>query len=112
MRELRRATYTVYTLHYHFVFTTKYRRPVLLGDVGRVANIANRAMAAGVAIQVLSFFAVTDKKRSGVILGYGGVPTTRIEEGLRRLRECFSAPDAFRVGARTAPRIDKSAVPT
>jgi hypothetical protein len=30
MRELRRAAHTVYSLHYHFVFTTKYRKPVLM----------------------------------------------------------------------------------
>jgi len=35
MHELRRASHAVYTLHYHFVFTTKYRKPVLRGDVGR-----------------------------------------------------------------------------
>ena len=34
MRELRRAAHTVYGLHYHFVFTTKYRKPVLVGEIG------------------------------------------------------------------------------
>ena len=34
MREYRRAAHTVYALHYHFVFITKYRKPVLRGDVG------------------------------------------------------------------------------
>ena len=34
MRETRRAAHTVYTLHYHFVFITKYRKPVLRGEVG------------------------------------------------------------------------------
>jgi putative transposase len=34
MRELRRAAHTVYSLHYHFVFTTKYRKPVLVGEIG------------------------------------------------------------------------------
>jgi putative transposase len=34
MRELRRAAHTVYRLHYHFVFTTKYRKPVLVGEIG------------------------------------------------------------------------------
>jgi hypothetical protein len=33
MREYRRASHTVYTLHYHFVFIRKYRKPVLRGDV-------------------------------------------------------------------------------
>jgi len=34
MREYRRAAHTVYALHYHFVFITKYRKPVLRGDIG------------------------------------------------------------------------------
>src|SRR3989449_7442856 len=34
MRELRRAAHTVYSLQYHFVFTTKYRKPVLVGEIG------------------------------------------------------------------------------
>ena len=28
VREYRRAAHTVYALHYHFVFITKYRKPV------------------------------------------------------------------------------------
>ena len=31
----RRASHSVYTLHYHFVFCTKYRKPVLRGDIGQ-----------------------------------------------------------------------------
>ena len=34
MRQYRKAAHTVYELHYHFVFTTKYRKPVLVGEVG------------------------------------------------------------------------------
>jgi putative transposase len=33
-RDYRRAAHTVFELHYHFVFTTKYRKPVLRGEVG------------------------------------------------------------------------------
>ena len=29
----RKSSHTVYLLHYHLVFTTKYRKPVLRGDV-------------------------------------------------------------------------------
>ena len=35
MRTYRRAAHTVYELHYHFVFTTKYRKPVLRGEIAR-----------------------------------------------------------------------------
>jgi putative transposase len=34
MREYRRAAHTVYALHYHCVFITKYRKPVLCGEIG------------------------------------------------------------------------------
>jgi REP-associated tyrosine transposase len=33
MDAYRRSAHTVYSLHYHFVFITKYRKPVLRGDV-------------------------------------------------------------------------------
>ena len=32
--EYRRAAHTVYAFHYHFVFITKYRKPVLRGEIG------------------------------------------------------------------------------
>ena len=35
MRRYRRAAHTVFELHYHFVFATKYRKPVLRGEVGQ-----------------------------------------------------------------------------
>src|SRR6266436_3623581 len=33
MEQYRRSAHTVYSLHYHFVFITKYRKPALRGDV-------------------------------------------------------------------------------
>ena len=33
MESYRRAAHTVYQLHYAFVFSTKYRKPVLRGDI-------------------------------------------------------------------------------
>jgi len=33
MEGYRRAAHTVHCLHYHFVFSTKYRKPVLRGDI-------------------------------------------------------------------------------
>jgi hypothetical protein len=39
----------------------------------------------GVAIQTLSLLAVRPIERSGIALGYGGIATDCIEEGLRRL---------------------------
>jgi GntR family transcriptional regulator / MocR family aminotransferase len=38
----------------------------------------------------VSALAVTGPPRHGLVIGYGAVPTDRIPEGLRRLRECVS----------------------
>jgi putative transposase len=35
MRQYRRGPHTVFELHYHFVFITKYRKPVLRGEIGK-----------------------------------------------------------------------------
>jgi GntR family transcriptional regulator/MocR family aminotransferase len=55
----------------------------------RIAKIAGRAHDRGVAVQVLSRFAASAVARSGIMLGYGAVPTGRIEEGVHLLRACF-----------------------
>ena len=40
MAEYRRAAQTVYEINLHLVWTTKYRKPVLIGDaVGRVRDL-------------------------------------------------------------------------
>ena len=39
MSTYRKSSHTVYLLHYHFVFTTKYRKPVLRGDVALIREI-------------------------------------------------------------------------
>ena len=53
-----------------------------------LARTLSVLIEAGVAIQILSWFAVKPIERAGIVLGYGGVPTDQIEEGLRRLRRC------------------------
>ena len=35
MKGYRKASHTTYSLHYHFVFIPKYRKPVLRGDVAQ-----------------------------------------------------------------------------
>jgi REP element-mobilizing transposase RayT len=42
MRELRRAAHTVYSLHYHFVFTPMYRKPALVGEIGHTVRDLSR----------------------------------------------------------------------
>ncbi len=58
-------------------------------SVARIGAIAERAAAEGVAMQTLSTFAVGDTAQAGLMLGYGAIATDQIEEGLRRLRQCF-----------------------
>lgn len=38
MARYRKGSHTVYELHYHFVFITKYRKPVLRGDIAKRAR--------------------------------------------------------------------------
>jgi REP element-mobilizing transposase RayT len=35
VQQYRRAAHTIYALHYHFVFITKYRKPVLRSEIGK-----------------------------------------------------------------------------
>jgi putative transposase len=53
MRELRRAAHTVYGLHYHFVFTTKYRKPVLVGEIGQTVRELIREICHSEDIEIL-----------------------------------------------------------
>jgi len=57
----------------------------------QIAEVARRAAGRGVAVQVLSRFAVNAIPRAGVMLGYGAIPTAHIEEGVRLLRACFDS---------------------
>jgi GntR family transcriptional regulator/MocR family aminotransferase len=60
----------------------------------RIAAVVRRASEEGIEVQELSRFAVGKPGRAGIVLGYGGIATGDIEDGLRRLRACFerSAP--------------------
>ncbi len=57
-------------------------------------EVAQRAAAAGVGLDRLSTYCAGHPAQPGFVLGYGAIPEARIEEGLRRLRECFA--DALR----------------
>ena len=59
-------------------------------SVARLAAIARRAAGLGVGIQQISSFAVQQEQRSGITIGYGAIKTSKIAEGLRRLRKCFA----------------------
>jgi GntR family transcriptional regulator / MocR family aminotransferase len=59
------------------------------GSADRIGAVVRRAADCGVAVQELSRFGVASPARPGLVLGYGAIPTARIQEGLRRLRTCF-----------------------
>jgi GntR family transcriptional regulator / MocR family aminotransferase len=61
------------------------RRPL---DVERVVALASRA---GVALSTLSPFHAMRPSRTGMVLGYGAIATAKLDEGLRRLRDCVRA---------------------
>ena len=55
-----------------------------------IGLIAERAADAGVEVQQLAPLNAAASGRPGVLLGYGAIPTSRIREGLRVLRNCFN----------------------
>src|SRR5918996_1162452 len=57
--------------------------------VDRIAAVTRRATRVGVACQPLALFALAGEPAAGLVLGYGAIPTDRIEAGLERLRECL-----------------------
>jgi putative transposase len=54
MRTYRRAAHTVYELHYHFVCTTKYRKPVLHGELALEVRDLIRQICRGNDIEILA----------------------------------------------------------
>jgi GntR family transcriptional regulator/MocR family aminotransferase len=58
-------------------------------SVDQIAGVVRRASAAGVETHPLSLF-TAGPPRAGLVIGYGGIATERIDEGLQRLRSCFA----------------------
>jgi GntR family transcriptional regulator/MocR family aminotransferase len=58
-------------------------------SVKAVRTIARRAGERGVRLQELPYFCVDTPPRGGFLFGYGAISGAEIEEGLRRLRQCF-----------------------
>jgi GntR family transcriptional regulator/MocR family aminotransferase len=54
-----------------------------------VDDVVRRAEAAGVGMYPLSRFCAEKPAQSGVVIGYGAIATSKVEEGLRRLAACF-----------------------
>ena len=53
MKEYRRASHVVYRLRYHFVFITKYRKPVLRGEIGNQVRVLTREVCRGMDIEIV-----------------------------------------------------------
>jgi GntR family transcriptional regulator / MocR family aminotransferase len=54
-------------------------------------RVVARAHDAGVRVYPLSRFCFERARETGLVIGYGVIPTAKIDEGLRRLRACFVA---------------------
>ncbi len=100
MRELRRAAHTVYSLHYHFVFTTKYRKPVLTGDIGRSLRDLIREICRSEDIEILQGHVRPDHVHlllsvppqlapSRVMQAIKGKTSHHLLQDYRRLRSAF-----------------------
>jgi GntR family transcriptional regulator / MocR family aminotransferase len=64
-----------------------YFRSASVDDAHDVVEPARRS---GVTLPALSWFSARpEHARPGLVLGYGAIPTDRIDEGLRRLRSCL-----------------------
>jgi GntR family transcriptional regulator / MocR family aminotransferase len=61
------------------------------GDLKLEREVVERAKAAGVGLVTLSRYYASTPAQPGLVLGYGSMPTARIDEGLRRLRTCLAA---------------------
>jgi len=59
-------------------------------SVAEMTRVAGRALAAGVAVQPLSTFRITQPALAGLALGYGAIEAGDIGAGLLRLGQSFS----------------------
>lgn len=58
-------------------------------DASTDLDVVERARGHGVALLPLSPHFVSTPPRAGLLIGYGAISADRIEEGLRRVRECL-----------------------
>ncbi|MBX3028534.1 MAG: PLP-dependent aminotransferase family protein [Chloroflexi bacterium] len=58
-------------------------------SAGRIDEVIAHAASLGVGVQATAGFAVDHEPRPGILFGYGGIETDRIEEAMERLRTSF-----------------------
>jgi GntR family transcriptional regulator/MocR family aminotransferase len=63
---------------------------VVPGKSVNIAQAVDRAEARGVRVAALSDYSLATPARAGLVIGYGAIPTARIDEGLRRLAASFT----------------------
>jgi GntR family transcriptional regulator/MocR family aminotransferase len=56
-----------------------------------VDEVLRRAQRWGIFVHSLAEFSAMTPPRAGLVLGYGAIPTAKLEEGLRRLARCVRA---------------------
>ena len=54
MRHYRKSSHTVYEIHYHFVFITKYRKPALRGEIGLEVRRLVREICRSLDVEILA----------------------------------------------------------
>jgi GntR family transcriptional regulator/MocR family aminotransferase len=58
-------------------------------SAGELSAVVRRASRAGVEVQDLARYTNDVPRRHGLVVGYGAIATSRIQEGLDRLRSCL-----------------------
>ena len=61
---------------------------VVAGVSVDLEKVVRRAEGLGIAINTLADFSSPPSSRAGLVIGYGSIPTAKIEEALRRLATC------------------------
>jgi putative transposase len=93
----------VYSLHYHFVFTTKYRKPGLLGEIGRDVRDLIREICRSEDIEILKGHVRPDHVHlllsipphlapSRVMQAIKGKTSHHLLQDYRKLRSTFLGP--------------------
>lgn len=62
---------------------------VVPGASVNIAHVVRRAEERGVRVKALSEFGFGTPARAGLVIGYGGIPTSRVKEGMARLATSF-----------------------
>ncbi len=61
----------------------------LSGSLAFERDLTERALASGLHVERLSTYYATRRRKAGLVLGYGAIPTAQIASGLALLRDCF-----------------------